>query len=897
MAPSTARTVHVVPHTHWDREWYKPYPVFRMQLVELLDGLLPQLEADEAYAHFQLDGQLAVVDDYLELRPHERERLARLNRAGRISMGPWYTLPDEFLVSGETHVRNLRLGLATAEAFGGHMPVGYLPDMFGHIAQMPQILAGFGLSDAVVWRGVPEAIDAPGFWWEAPDGSRVRAEYLPDGYGNGARLPEHGKELVEQLDAFVDAQGARAGDPLLWMNGTDHLLPQPHLGRVVAEANEADPRYRIAVTSLAEHLAQAPRGGLPTWQGELRSGARSNLLMGVASARVDVKQAAARAETWLERVAEPLAACWQPADAHPHAFLDHAWRDVIRNAAHDSICGCSADEVNDAVLHRYAESTRIAEAIADRAVIRALATAQQGGIAVNPSARTRSATVAAIVAGDVAPPNSQQRSVRPARERTDTIARRTAVPVLQRAVVDDPKVSRVTLDERPDGSVVATIHADRGPKAQDMTALRTELERLAAADPDGPVHLEVLRPRATQEILLRTGPVPGYGWRGLAPADLGTTSVRARGQGLTNGLVSVVADQRDGTLTITDHTSGRSVSGLGRIVDDGDAGDTYNWSPPQHDGTIDRPADVDVLVSEAGPVRGRIEVACTYRWPVEVAGGRRVGSIETKVHVEAELHAGDDVVRLHVSFENRSRDHRVRIWFPLPQPADASEAECAFGTVVRGTTAEGGPNEVGLPTFPSRRFVRAGGLTVVHEGLCEHELIDVATGASPGSVGGADALAVTLLRSVGLISAGPMAMRALPAGPPTPTPAAQLLGPRDARLALHLGDRDPYELADEVTTPMLTGRFPGGDGLGDPHASGQQLEVSGAEVSALTRRPDGRLELRAFNPTGEPASLRVPGRTGERTDLAGRPTGERFTAELSLRPHEIATVALDEPDG
>jgi mannosylglycerate hydrolase len=173
------RQVHVVPHTHWDREWYKPYPVFRMQLVELLDGLLPQLEADETYAHFQLDGQLAVVDDYLEIRPDERERLGRLNRAGRISMGPWYTLPDEFLVSGETHVRNLRLGIATAEAFGGAMAVGYLPDMFGHVAQMPQILAGFGLADAVVWRGVPAAIDAPAFWWEDPTAPRCGPSTCP----------------------------------------------------------------------------------------------------------------------------------------------------------------------------------------------------------------------------------------------------------------------------------------------------------------------------------------------------------------------------------------------------------------------------------------------------------------------------------------------------------------------------------------------------------------------------------------------------------------------------------------------------------------------------------------------------------------------------------------------
>ena len=879
-----ARQVHVVPHTHWDREWYKPFPLFRMQLVELLDGLLPQLEGDDSFGHFQLDGQLAVVDDYLEIRPHEAERIRSMNEAGRISFGPWYTLPDEFLVSGETHVRNIRLGLATAEQFGGSMQVGYLPDMFGHVAQMPQILAGFGLQDAVVWRGVPSAIDAPAFWWEAPDGSRVRAEYLTDGYGNGARVPEHGKELIEQLDAFCEAQGNKVGDQVLWMNGTDHLLPQPRLGRVVAEANEASDDYAITVTSLATHLAASSREGLPTWRGELRSGARSNLLMGVASCRVDVKQAAARAERWLERVAEPLAACWQPAEDFPDAFLAYAWRDVIRNAAHDSICGCSADEVNDAVLHRYAESTRVAEAIADRAMIRVLAVAGQDRVVANPTSRPRAGMVEAVIAGDTAPPHTQQLSVRETRERTDTINRSTAVPVVQRAVVDDPRVSHATVTEQTDGTIIATIHADHGPKTQDMTALRTQLESLAIIDPHGVVHLELERPRPTQRVLLRTDAVPGFGWRGLAPGDLGTTAVRSSGQGLTNGLLTIIPDQSDGTFSVN------GVAGLGRIVDDGDAGDTYNWSPPEFDGIVERPSDVDVLVTEAGPVRGRIEITRRYRWPTRIDDGRRVGPIDVFVRTRVELRAGEDLVRVTVRFDNPSTDHRVRMWFALPEPAAGSVAECAFGTVARGLTAEGGPNEVGLPTYPSRRFVQAGGLTVAHDGLCEYELVDV---DGSGDDARASSIAITLLRCVGLISAGPMAMRALPAGPPTPTPGAQMIGPHRADLVLHFGDRDPYAVADDAFTPLLTARFPGRDGLGDGTATGQALTVTGAEVTALTRRADGRMELRAVNTSDEPATLTVADRTGELTDLAGQPTGERFEGALELRPHQIATIALD----
>src|SRR4051794_3017314 len=221
-----ARDVVVVPHTHWDREWYAPYQTFRLRLVDLLDDLLPRLDRDPAYRHFLLDGQMAVVDDYLAVRPEAEPVIRRLAVSGRLAMGPWYILMDEFLVSGETMIRDLQMGLERAAAFGGAMPVGYLPDMFGHIAQMPQLLQQFGLEHAVVWRGVPEAMSTTAFWWTSPDGSTVRAQFLPEGYSNGASLPQDAKELVAMIHRFEENYGTRAGDettgPLLWMNGTDH---------------------------------------------------------------------------------------------------------------------------------------------------------------------------------------------------------------------------------------------------------------------------------------------------------------------------------------------------------------------------------------------------------------------------------------------------------------------------------------------------------------------------------------------------------------------------------------------------------------------------------------------------------------------------------------------------
>ena len=302
-----------------------------------------------------------------------------------------------------------------------------------------------------------------------------------------------------------------------------------------------------------------------------------------------------------------------------------------------------------------------------------------------------------------------------------------------------------------------------------------------------------------------------------------------------------------------------------------------------------RPVDVDVLVAEAGPIRGRIEITRTYRWPVEVVDDHRVGEVDVPVLTVVELHAGEDLVRVSVSFDNRSRDHRLRVLLPLPEPAARSRAECAYAVVERGLDAEGGPNEVGLPTFPSRRFVAAGGLLVAHDGLCEYELVDI---EGEGDDRAAGALALTLLRSVGLISSGPMAMRALPAGPPTPTPGAQMLGVHETRFVLHLGGRDPYAVADEAFTPLLTARRPGG--FGDAELVGRGLTVSGAEVTALRRNDDGELELRVLNPGDDPSTLVVDDRAGRVVDLRGEPTGDRFEGALALAPWRITTVVLDE---
>ena len=887
------RRIAVVPHAHWDREWYDQFQTFRLRLVHMIDGLLDLMERDSSFTHFLLDGQLAVVDDYLDIRPENEGRLRALAAAGRITVGPWYVLMDEFLVSGETIIRNLQAGIVRGTAFGGVMEVGYLPDMFGHIAQMPQILSLAGFEHAVVWRGVPSAIDRSAFRWVAPDGSSVRAEYLPAGYGNGAALPDDAKALVRRLHALTEELGAflTPDDPLLLMNGTDHQPPQPWLGRVVAEANQIQGDFELAISSLPDYLAGAPTAQLPSWDGELRSGARSNLLMGVASNRLDVKQAAARAERSLERMAEPLSALFLPADAWPEPFLRLAWLQMIRNSAHDSICACSIDEVVDAVLHRYAEARAIGQGLAGEALTAlARSMAGAGPLVANPTARDRSGLVEVVVSAAGGPsPDVQVLSERaglPGSITLDGETVRNMLGLIQGSRIDnDTYVTEVPLTEDDTGLDITIVLGTDPREGVPIEEIKRELYTRLTARPETEVRLKLDQP-PVRRILARQEEVPGFGWSRFAAAPL-SHPARLESEGtdpvcLDNGLVTVVIDATDGTFSVN------GKPGYGQLVESGDYGDTYNFSPPAVDRVVDTPDSVSVTAGDRGPVRATATITTTFTWPdqVDESTKSRVGGHQVEVVTSLEVRADEPVVRVQTRFDNPSRDHRVRAHLPLPRPATTSQAECSFAIVERGLVAEGRDDEFGTPTFPSRRFVSAGGLTLVHDGLLEYELVDLDTDDTGEPQ--ATALALTLLRSTGMLSRLGMTTRPLTAGPMTPLEGPQSIGPVEANYAVAVGAVDPYRLADDVLVPLATAASFGG---GDRPDRGSALTVRGVEVSAVQRRA-GRLEVRMFNPHPKAATVEIPDRTGWLVDLRGRPVAP-FEGRFELRANGIATALLD----
>ncbi|HET9615477.1 MAG TPA: hypothetical protein VFP22_11755 [Candidatus Limnocylindrales bacterium] len=927
--------IHLVPHTHWDREWYEPFQVFRMRLVELVDQLLDSMEADPRLA-FTLDGPVAPVDDYLEIRPENRPRIERLIAEGRLAIGPWQILMDEFLVSGETMIRNLELGWAAAERYGAAMPVGYLPDMFGHVAQMPQILRRAGIRNAVVWRGVPAAVDRNAFIWRAPDGSAVRAEYLVGGYGNGAYLLAIPDRLAEKVGRYLDLSRAFYGDrSILAMYGTDHAVPSPRLASIVEEANAQRADVVVRIETLTEYIraldaetgdpaapgeaaadlaASGSATTLPTWSGELRSAARANMLMNVTSARIDIKQAAARAERALERLAEPLAALH--GGRWPGRLLEIAWRRVIDNSAHDSICGCSQDSVVDQVLTRFAEAEQIGHGIA-AAAIRPLAERAGAGcvVVVNPSPFPRTDVIEVDLPvpaawDDVAlelPDGSHvptQLIERPGTELRrlhlrgaqlgELFARRLHGRELFGHSLDGHLVRR----DGPRPELILLMDDPATPPTFDVDRLIDAVVAEGAADPDESWDVVVVR--GDRRRLAAAIPAPPLGAVTVRPVEVTEPPAAHFGdvvsvtpERLTNGLVTIAID-RDGRYRVSG--GGVDLERVGQIVDGGDFGDTYNYGPPADDRLIGEPAAVVVAAVERGPVRGAVEIVARYDWPIGLTAdgqGRSAVSAPVEITTRLELRVGEPFVRVSLAFANPARDHRVRFHVPLPSPADHSSAEGQFAVVDRGLDAEAGHGEIPTPTFPAAGFVHAAGVSVLLDHVTEYELVD------------GRELALTVLRSTGLISRNDNPAREDPAGPEVPVPDAQLVGPWRFRFAIlpHVGG---WESAAAVTNaevdhlPFLTA--PGrATGPNEPFAvEGLSIDGRGVVLSALRRR-DEELEVRlvAEMPTATAATIAGPWpiREARDVDLLGRPGGpldvrDDGTLVLQLAAWEIRTVRL-----
>ncbi|MCX5240718.1 alpha-mannosidase [Streptomyces prunicolor] len=902
-----------VPHFHWDREWYEPFQVFRHRLVAALDTVLETAETDPDF-RFTVDGQMAAIEDYLEMRPENRERVAALVAEGRLAVGPWLILLDEFLCSGETIVRNLQMGWAAAAELGGAMPIGYLPDMFGHVAQMPQILARAGIEHAALWRGVPGSVDGHAFNWRAPDGSQVRTEFLFDGYDNGLDVVLVPDRIGRALGDYAEMTAERwGGDPVLAMAGTDHNAPDPQLASWLRQA--AEEGRAITIATLDEYLRKHVRDEVSAVvTGELRSHVRGNILPGVLSVRLGLKQRMAVAERTIDH-AERMNALWSRRDDSP--FLDLAWHKIIESTAHDSVVGSGTDETCDQVAARLAEAAQTARAVRDTALSEpAELVPSDGYLVANPLPFDRSVLVEVDV---VAPPEGSALIATTADGSTAPVQLISEAPtVLSDERMDASQLERVLrrihrrelfgrqIDhyELTPGALV--FHLAEVPTSGpfDLLILRREVAAAAAEHPGEWRVLTLEEARATALVPVSV-PASGLASFRVEPSDRASIAVpshapaTATDRALSNGLVEV-AVAADGTLDLTG-PDGTVLYGVGRLVDGGDRGDSYNYAPPARDVLVSEPTEIAVELVENGPLRARLRVTRVYAWPAALSADRDVRgewTVPTPVETLVEVRAGEPFVRVSTSFLNQSADHRLRFHVPLPAPVTTSASAGQFAVTERGLTAEGGWGEYPLPTFPAGSFVSAGAANVLLDHSSEYEL-----------VGDGSELAITLLRAIGSISVNIHPLRDEPAASEIPVPGAQDLGMRiENRFAVVPSaagwqGANAVALAEEFRNDVLVtrGTAPAGGQL-PPDTPGLRIDGEDALVSAVRRVTDDEhgpgTEVRLTAMSDRAATtVRVTGSFSEAAtvDLLGRAisrTQVQYALELVLGPWEIHSVVL-----
>jgi mannosylglycerate hydrolase len=898
--------IHLISHTHWDREWYLTHEQFRFRLVALIDRLLDLLDTDPAYKYFHLDGQTIVLEDYLEIRPEQEPRLRQAIETGRILIGPWYVMPDEFLVSGESLVRNLVRGHRISREFGTPMPVGYLPDLFGHVGQMPQIWRQFGVDNTILWRG----FGGPGaeYWWEAPDGSRVLMMHLPpEGYCNATRIVfDPGAMMTRAAEKIAYERGrTRTGQALL-MNGVDHVEPHAAIP-VLIEKLSAIPDQRARHSTLPEYVAavrnvvEADRTDLETVVGELRTGTDyANLLPGVLSARVYLKQQNAHAQTLLESYAEPFALFASLVGArYPSGELRHAWKTLLQNHPHDSICGCSIDAVHDENMTRFARAKQVGDAVVESAldvIADSVQPAPRGtvrAVVVNPDATTRHQIVEAFV--DLPVDSAEP-------------WRLVDAQALDRPVAFWPKDAAITEVAGPDGQRVEfQVLGEEALVVHVMSRYETPWALNVRR-----VHVlwwaTSLPPCGYAAFDLKIGP----GATKVVPyaSSYGRRLVTAGERFAENELLRLSVND-DGTFEVTDKATGVTYHRVAALEDVGDVGDEYNYCPPASDRRVTN-AEARVMGASlvtAGPLRATIRVDLELPLPVAADADRRQRGSETvamPISIAATLDAGSPRVTLAVSVDNRARDHRLRILFPTAAEAVATaRADTAFDIVTRPASLAVPAtikNESPVSSAPLTSLVDAGdaaaGATVIAKGLMEYEI-----------AGDPPAIALTLIRAVGDLSRNDLSTRPSGhAGPPVATPAAQCLGSHQFEMAFE--PRGPAPAAGALlasarahTIPprVVTARHPAGTGAVVQSFLDVERRAGDVVLSALMQAEDrSSVIVRVFNPgDGEAqAVIRLHAPVAQAfavnflEERQEQLSVEDDAVSVRLRPKQIQTIEL-----
>ncbi|MDW8026201.1 MAG: glycoside hydrolase family 38 C-terminal domain-containing protein [Armatimonadota bacterium] len=861
--------VVVVPHTHWDRAWYLTFEQFRIRLVRLTDKLIDLLKSNDRFSCFVFDGQTVVIEDYLEIRPEQCGELKKLVSLGRLLIGPWYVLPDEFLVSPEALVRNLMLGHKIAQSMGGVMKVGYIPDPFGHIAQLPQILCGFGIDSAIFTRGVGDEGEELGseFWWEGLDGkSRVLAVHQIGGYCNAVHLGyvRTQEGLKVDCEAALRRTDELAGrlrkyartNVLLFNNGCDHVEPQPELPEIIDYINERWDDGRLIIGSFYDYLNMVRQFGerLKTYRGEFRSGRYQYLLSGVFSSRMPIKQANWRVQTLLERYTEPLCAiawlvCNQP---YPSWHIWYAWRTLMKNHPHDDICGCSIDQVHREDMYRYSLSEQVGEAMAQEALSNI--SSHVDAISSAPSMDAK-----AFIIFNTLP-----------WRRTEVIGIKLPSDGYGKFVDANGKMLAAHRERIEDG-VQWLVKVDEIPACGYTT-----------------IYFVPGRSKVQQMI----------GDISVSPNSIENEHYR-------------ISANANGTLDVFVKATGETYSGILLFEDAEDAGDEYDYSPIEATQVLTTDGEkARIRTRQLGAVAAEMTIRLNWSLPCELDRNRKARSKRAcvvPIVTVVRLHSGSPRVDFTTTVDNRAKDHRLRVLFPTGIHSERAIVEGHFCVLERSLKLPSGEGwaQKPLPTNHQCSFIEVNdgrrGFAVINQGLPEYEVKQTENGC---------VICLTLLRCVGWLSRGDLLTRPGHAGPAIQTPEAQCIGTHTFKYAVMIHNGSWLEAlvqrcSHEFNVSPLVGEFRPNRGAVLPPSLGfLSVEPPAAVVTALKKcELRDSLILRFYNssdkaqdvivrPFRKPTAAWLTNLNEERLNGGELDVNEDGSITVPCAPFEIKTVEL-----
>ena len=912
---SEKKTVVMVSHTHWDREWYLPFQQYRQKLLRVIDRVIDRLEHDKAFRHFLLDGQAIILEDYGEIRTDRMEILHSLVRSGKLSIGPWYILPDEFLVSAEALVRNMLTGHEICARFGGVQKVGYMPDSFGHIAQLPQILQKGGMDSFIYTRGNGDEIDELGseYLWQAPDGSEVLAVQQHGGYCNAGGLgsvnitdvyDEKAVDITLAVDQFTGLlarlEKHSNSTVFLFNNGCDHFPPQACLGAILKALRRKYPDMEIIHGSLQDFLDQL-RIDLPvlkSFKGELLSGKYHHILSGVWSSRIYLKQLNHMCQLQVTRYAEPFMAMlhflgFQP---YPARLLAFVWKTLLRNQPHDSICGCSVDAVHREMIPRFESVLQNCTALVDEGIRSMLQPESDDDshlsiLLFNPLPVRRTVVADRYI---MLPKGWPADNLELSDENGAILAFQLSdIVYTEDFWMVDLIAGESAEDQRIQLGVYQAAYPERFHHSQNPERSRIPVVRIQFIAGDLPACAPIT-------YILKSG-------KGKT-TDPVLDAVSNSSDTLENGYYKILVHS-NGTFDLMDKTSGSKFTGLNLFEDSEDAGDEYDYAPAPESGTVTTKfIKGRVECIDNTPYRGTLRVVFNWLLPAALRGDRKKRSskkVGCRIETGITLESGSRLVKIRTSIDNRVCDHRLRVFFPTGLQCREVISDGHFYLNRRKVNRQKREDWVQTPTgtYPQQDFTLIendlGGFMLLNRGLPEIAPVEDHNGKVT--------LAMSLIRAVGWLSRDDLFTRKGDAGPKKYTPEAQCIGIHDFEYAVttfkgDFSEAGVMEYSDDYQVPVIMRTFSGKRRTDQTRRSLLQIDPGNVRVSALKKhRSRDTLVCRLCNLMGYKLDARI--RSGLRINSVWRTNlleeresdltlPDQHSFVITLNPYEITTIEI-----